>query len=76
MLTARWTIRNTQSQATTQSKSASACLRVHALHFFLIRQRDHEKPITLVEADDAVGKQPHSVQKRIAAENQTYRRAD
>src|SRR5581483_8615269 len=43
-----------------------------AIHFFLVRQRYHEKFVTLVKADHAVGKYPHAVEERIAAENPTH----
>src|SRR5438034_1001111 len=44
----------------------------HPIHFFLIRQRDHEKFVALVEADNAVGEKPDAVEKGIAAEDPTY----
>src|SRR5258708_15214951 len=47
----------------------------HPIHFFLIRQRDHEELIALMKTDDAVGEQPHTVEEGIAAEQPTYRRA-
>src|SRR3954471_11996348 len=47
----------------------------HAIHFFLIRQGDHEKFVALVETDDAVGEEPDAIKHWIAAENPTYRRA-
>src|SRR5260370_39575830 len=50
-------------------------LPYHPLHLFLISQRDHEELITLMEANDAVGEQPHAVEEGVAAEDQTYWRA-
>src|SRR5262249_15473001 len=47
----------------------------HAVHFFLISQCNHEKLVALVKADDAVGEQPDSVKKWIAAQNPTDWRA-
>ena len=45
----------------------------HAIHFLLIRQRDHEKLVALVKADDAVSEQPYAVEEGVATEQPTYR---
>src|SRR5260370_4407685 len=47
----------------------------YAIHFFLIRQGDHEKLVALMEANHAIREQPNSVEKWIAAEYPAYRRA-
>ncbi|MBL8203565.1 MAG: serine/threonine-protein kinase [Blastocatellia bacterium] len=43
------------------------------LHFVLIGQRNHKKPVAFANANDAVGKEPDAVQQRIRAENQAER---
>ena len=47
----------------------------HAIHFFLIRQRDHEELVALMKADHAVSEQPHAVEEGIAAQQPAYWRA-
>jgi hypothetical protein len=36
--------------------------------FVLVRERDHEEFVALVETNDAVSKEPHAVQKGVAAQ--------
>src|SRR5437660_2713068 len=50
-------------------------LPYHAIHFFLIRQSDHEELIALMKADHAVSEQPHAVEEGIAAQQPAYWRA-
>src|SRR6185503_17310298 len=47
----------------------------HPIHFFLIRQRNHEKLVALVEANHAIGKQPDAVEEWVTAKDPTYGRA-
>ena len=44
----------------------------HAIHFFLISKRDHEKLVALVKTDDAVCEQPDAVEEGIAAQQPAY----
>src|ERR1041385_5723983 len=54
-------------------RQKSLDLAHHAIYFVLICQRNHEKFVALVKADNSVGEKPDAIEKWVTAEQPTDR---
>src|SRR5437588_4897887 len=67
--------RSSKMRMVSRRRQPALDLSHHAIHFFQIRQRDHDELVALMKADHAVSEQPHAVEEGIAAQQPAYWRA-
>src|SRR5437588_10458750 len=67
--------RSSKMRMVSRRRQPALDLSHHAIHFFQIRQRDHDELVALMKADHAVSEQPHAVEEGVAAQQPAYWRA-